>query len=255
MPANRVTWEEIKNWHNDKPILALTAYDYPTARHLDEAGVDILHVGDSLGMVVLGYQDTTQVTIDDITHHTKAVARARQRALITADLPYRTYETSAMALDNAKRLLAAGADAVKLEGGEEVLPQIRSLLAAGIPVMGHLGLLPQHIQEDGGIYRKKGKTEKEIARLKKDALLVQEAGIFALVLEAVVNEIATEVTASLRIPTIGIASGKGMTGQIRVVHDVLGLTPWFTFPHVKPLANLAAETQAAVRQLKKQISN
>ncbi|MDR1145253.1 MAG: 3-methyl-2-oxobutanoate hydroxymethyltransferase [Verrucomicrobiales bacterium] len=253
MSENRVTWEQIRQWRGAEPILALTAYDYPLARHLDEAGVDILHVGDSLGMVVLGYQDTTAVTLDDMIHHTRAVARARRRALLTADLPYRTYTTPAAAVASAGRLIDAGADAVKLEGGEEILPQLRAVLAAGIPVLGHLGLLPQQVREAGGVYRKKGKTGGEIQRLKKDALLLQEAGVFAVVLEAVVSEVAATVTAALTIPTIGIASGRGMTGQIRVAHDVLGLTPWFAFPHIKPLANLSAEIRAAVERLRQEL--
>jgi 3-methyl-2-oxobutanoate hydroxymethyltransferase len=256
MPADRVTCEHIRNWRAwgaPEPILALTAYDYPLARHLDEAGVDILHVGDSLGMIVLGLPDTTAVTLDDIAHHVKAVARARRRALLTADLPYRTYQTPEQALASARRLVECGADAVKLEGGGEILPQIQALVAAGIPVMGHLGLLPQHVLEEGGVYRKKGRTGEEVRILKQDALAVQEAGAFAIVLEAVVSSVAAEVTAMLAIPTIGIASGAGMTGQVRVAHDVLGLTPWFAFPHIKPLANLSADIRAAVLELKRQI--
>jgi 3-methyl-2-oxobutanoate hydroxymethyltransferase len=255
MSENRVTWQDIRDWHTSQPILALTAYDYPTARHLDEAGVDILHVGDSLGMAILGYDDTTEVTLGDIIHHTKAVSRARRHALVTADLPYRTYETADQAVNNARRLIEAGADAVKLEGGEAILPQIRAVLAASIPVMGHLGLLPQHIKEEGGIYRKKGKTDDEVTRLHRDAQLIQDAGVFAIVLEAVVSDVATELTRQLKVPTIGIASGAGKTGQIRVIHDVLGLTPWFAFPHVKPLVNLAQEIQDAVRRLKQQIND
>ncbi|MDR1191349.1 MAG: 3-methyl-2-oxobutanoate hydroxymethyltransferase [Verrucomicrobiales bacterium] len=254
MLENRVTWERIRDWRGPEPLLALTAYDYPTARLLDEAGADILHVGDSLGMTVLGYADTTAVTLGDMAHHTRAVARARRRALVTADLPCRTYESPSAAVDNARVLLDAGADGVKLEGGEEILPQIRAVLAAGIPVLGHLGLLPQHIREEGGVYRKKGRTDAEVTRLLRDAALLQEAGVFAIVLEAVVGEVAAAVTKSLTVPTIGIASGAGMTGQIRVIHDVLGLTPWLAFPHVKPQVNLAAEIKTAVQKLRREIS-
>ncbi|MDR2462318.1 MAG: 3-methyl-2-oxobutanoate hydroxymethyltransferase [Verrucomicrobiales bacterium] len=252
MPENRVTWEQIKNWREAEPIFALTAYDYPTARLLDEAGVDILHVGDSLGMTVLGCADTVDVTISDMAHHTKAVARARRRALVTADLPCQTYATPVDAVCNARLLVAAGTDAVKIEGGADIVPQIRALSAAGIPVMGHIGLLPQRIRDEGGIYRKKGRTDAEVQRLREDAVAVQEAGVFAIVLEAVVSEVAVELTRRLAVPTIGIASGAGMRGQIRVIHDVLGLTPWFDFPHVKPVVNLAAEIKDAVRQLKRQ---
>ncbi|MDD5263146.1 MAG: 3-methyl-2-oxobutanoate hydroxymethyltransferase [Methylacidiphilales bacterium] len=252
MPQDRITWQAIRDQGLPLPILSVTAYDYPMARHLDEAGVDILHVGDSLGMVVLGLPDTIAVTMEDMIRHTGAVARARKRALVTSDLPYRSYETARDAVKNSKALIDAGADAVKMEGGEEILNQIAAVLGEGIPVQGHLGMLPQHVREEGG-YHKKGKTLGEVARLKREALLLEQAGVFSIVLEAVVEDVAGEITQSLKIPTIGIASGKKTSGQIRVLQDVLGLTPWFDFPHVKPQAHLAEEVRRAIRALKAEI--
>jgi 3-methyl-2-oxobutanoate hydroxymethyltransferase len=244
MPETRISTGDIRHWKQARPIFAVTAYDYPMGRHLDEAGVDILHVGDSLGMVVLGYENTTCVTMDDMLRATESVARARQRALITADLPYQSYESPSQALENAKRLISAGADAVKMEGGEDILAQIRSIRAAGIELQGHLGMLPQHILEEGG-YKKKGKALQEAEQLIRDGLLLQEEGMFSVVLEAVVEEVAGRMALALEIPTIGIASGTGTDGQIQVCTDLLGLTPWWNFPHVKPEARLGLEIQEA----------
>ena len=207
-------------------VPALTAYDYPTARLLDEAGVPIILVGDSLGMVVLGYPDTTQVTLAEMRHHVAAVARAKTRALVVADLPYHTYQTAQNAVANAHILIGAGAEAVKLEGGIEVVPEIRELRKAGIAVMGHIGMLPQSVKEQGG-YKIKGRSEAEKERLLTDALAVQEAGAFAVVMELVEPELAGKITAELTIPTIGIGSGTHCGGQILVTHDLVGAFPWF----------------------------
>ncbi|MFH1067089.1 MAG: 3-methyl-2-oxobutanoate hydroxymethyltransferase [bacterium] len=251
IPRNTV--EDIRRWPKGKLLLALTAYDYPMARVLDEAGVDILHVGDSLGMVVLGFPDTTSVTMDDILRSVGAVARARQRALLTADLPLGSYDTPERAVANARVLTQAGADAVKVEGGREILPQIQALRKAGIEVEGHLGMLPQHVREEGG-YKRKGKTAEEISKLKDDAQAIVEAGVFSVVLEVVVPEIAEELTQMLPVPTLGIASGLKTTGQIRVTHDILGLCPWFAPAHAKPVVRLSEQITQAINDLKQQLS-
>lgn len=227
-------------------IAALTAYDYPTARLLDEAGLDLILVGDSLGMVVLGYPDTTSVTLDDMLRHTGAVARGAKNTLVVADLPIGTYDTPAEATANARRLLEAGAQAVKLEGGAAVAPQIRALVAADIPVLAHIGMLPQHIREEGG-YKIKGRTPEEAAEIRRDAEAVQEAGAFAVVMEIVIPGLAAEITPSLHIPSIGIGSGDGCDGQILVLHDLVGLFPWFRPKFAVPRAELAAPLVQAAR--------
>ncbi len=226
-------------------ITSLTAYDYPTARLLDEAGIDIILVGDSLGMVVLGYQDTTEVTLDAMIHHTRAVARAVKRALLVADLPIHTYDTAAEAVKNARALVEAGAQAVKLEGGASHAAQIRAIVEAGIPLMGHIGMLPQSVREEGG-YKLKGRTEAEANVLLEDARAVQEAGAFAVVLEIVAAETSRQITEALEIPTIGIGSGESCDGQILVTHDLIGLFPWFVPKFVKPEADVAGEIRKAV---------
>ena len=226
-------------------IAALTAYDYPTARLLDEAGLDLILVGDSLGMVVLGYPDTTSVTIEDMTRHTGAVARGAKNTLVVTDLPIDTYGTPAEAVANAQRLVAAGARAVKLEGGVAVVPQIRALVAAGIPVLAHIGMLPQHIREEGG-YKIKGRTPDEAEAIRRDADAVQDAGAFAVVMEIVIPGLAADISPTLQIPSIGIGSGDGCDGQILVLHDLVGLYPWFRPKFAVPRAELAGPlTQAA----------
>src|SRR5579885_521255 len=226
-------------------IAALTAYDFPTAKLLDECGLPVIFVGDSLGMVVLGYPDTTHVTMADMEHHVRAAARARPNALLGADLPFRSYQTPEEAVANAKRLVAAGAEFVKAEGGREILPQVRAILAAGIPFMGHLGMLPQHVLEEGG-YHVKGKNEDEQRRLLQDAEWLAEAGAFALVLELVAPPTARLISQTISIPTIGIGSGPDCDGQILVLHDLIGLFPWFTPRFVRPRAHCAAEIKNAV---------
>lgn len=232
-------------------VVSLTAYDYVSARLADEAGVDLILVGDSLGMVVAGYENTTFVTMDHMIYHTGIAARAVQNALLASDLPYRSYETPAQAVENAHRLIDAGAEAVKLEGGESILPQIQAILAAGIPVIGHLGMLPQSIIEEKG-YRRKGKTAGEASRLRRDALLLQEAGVSAIVIECVVAELAAEITSALDIPTIGIGSGPACRGEIAVFHDVIGAFPWFHPPFAVAHAQVAAEISQAIAKYSEQ---
>jgi 3-methyl-2-oxobutanoate hydroxymethyltransferase len=230
-------------------IAALTAYDFPMTRLLDEAGIPLLLVGDSLGMVVLGYADTTHVTMEDMVHHVRAAARAKPRALLVADLPYHSYETLEMAETNARRLVTAGARAVKAEGGRAILPQIQGILAAGIPFLGHLGMLPQHVLEEGG-YHIKGKKDAEREALMADARALEQAGAFAIVLELVTPPVAKEITLSISIPTIGIGAGPDCDGQILVTPDLLGMLPWYNLKHVKPRLNAAEQMRAVVKEWK-----
>lgn len=225
-------------------IAVLTAYDYPTARLLDESGIDVLLVGDSLGMVVLGYSDTTLVTMDEMLHHTRAVARGAVRAMIWADLPIASYDTPAQAVENGRRLMDAGAHAVKLEGGHSHAPQISALTEAGIPVMAHIGMMPQSVRIEGG-YRIKGKTTEQADALLADALAVEAAGSFALLLELVVPAVAQTISEHLTIPTIGIGSGVGCDGQVLVTHDLIGLFPWFRPKFVTPKASIGVDIAAA----------
>lgn len=229
-----------------RPISALTAYDYPSARLLDESGTDLLLVGDSLGMVVLGFPDTTHVTLEHMLHHVAAVARARPQALLVGDLPIHTYETPAQALATAQRLVAAGAEAVKLEGGLGQVEKIRAITAAGIPVMGHLGMLPQRVLEEGG-YRKKGKTPEQMQALRDGAEAIIGAGVFAIVFESIVPATARLLTAGISVPSIGIGCGEGnCDGEVAVLTDLLGSYPWFVPPFAKPEADLAQLTRGAV---------
>ena len=223
----------------------LTAYDYPTARLFDAAGVDILLVGDSLGMVVLGYPDTTHVTMDQMLHHVAAVARAKPKALVIGDFSIGSYPDPATALANARRLVGAGAEAVKLEGGVRQADKVRAIVDAGIPVCGHLGMLPQRVLEEGG-YRKKGKTPEQSAALLEGAQALVEAGVFAIVLESVVPATAEWISSQIAVPTIGIGSG-GHTcdGEVSVATDLIGTFPWFVPPFAKPEANLAPQITAA----------
>ena len=225
-------------------IAALTAYDYPTARLLDEAGVPLILVGDSLGMVVLGYPDTTQVTIDEMRHHTAAVARAPIRALVVADLPFHTYQTPEEAVANARLLTSAGAQAVKLEGGASVVPEILALRQAGIAVMGHIGMLPQSVREEGG-YKIKGRSETERMQLLADAQAIEAAGVFAIVLELVEAETAALITSNVGVPTIGIGSGANCDGQILVTHDLVGGFPWFKPKFAVTRADVAGAIRGA----------
>jgi 3-methyl-2-oxobutanoate hydroxymethyltransferase len=227
-------------------ITALTAYDYPTARLLDESGIDIILVGDSVGMVVLGYEDTTSVTLEEMLHHTRAAARGVKRALLVGDMPIHSYETDGQAVATARALVEAGAQAVKLEGGANECAKIEAIAAAGIPVMAHIGMLPQHVREEGG-YKVKGKTSRELELLLDDAKCVQHAGAFAVVLEIVTPDAARQVTSLLEIPTIGIGSGSQCDGQILVTHDLIGLFPWFTPKFVSPEARVADDIRRAAQ--------
>jgi len=233
-----------------RKIAALTAYDYPTARLLDECGVDFILVGDSLGMVVLGFPDTTSVTMEHMVHHCAAVARGVKEALVVADLPIGTCETPAAALANSRRLVEAGADAVKIEGAR--FAQISVVVEAGIPVVAHLGMLPQRIREEGG-YHVKGKTPMEAAALLEQSLAVEAAGAFAVVLELAKPDVAAQISDTVRIPTIGIGSGPSCDGQILVIHDLIGMFPWFRPRFAKPEADVATEIRAAIGAYRKRI--
>ena len=233
MSETRETPQTILQRKGREPIAALTAYDFPMAKLLDDAGVPLLLVGDSLGMVVLGYPDTTLVTLDEMEHHVRAVARARPRGLVAADLPFETYETPAQAVESAKRLVAAGAEAVKAEGGQAILPQLEAIHAVGIPFLGHLGMLPQHVLEEGR-YRIKGRDEAQREALLADTRALGQAGAFGIVLELVTPSVAAEITAAINIPTIGIGSGGDCDGQILVTTDLLGTSTDFIPKHVRP---------------------
>lgn len=229
-------------------ISMLTAYDYTTAKLLDEAGVNTILVGDSLGNVILGYEDTISVTVEDMIHHSAAVARGAKNALVVTDLPFMSYQTSVYdAVVNAGRLMKEGrAGAVKLEGGKEVCPQIKAIVSAGIPVVAHLGLTPQSINTFGG-FKVQGKTEAAAKKLIEDAKAVEEAGAFLLVLECVPAKLAKLVTESINIPTIGIGAGAGCDGQVLVIYDMLGMFSDFKPKFVKHFANAGDMIREAVK--------
>jgi len=234
---------------NKKKITCLTAYDYPTARLMDEAGVDVVLVGDSVAMVVLGYESTLPLTMEESLHHTKAVRRGVQRALVVADMPFGTYQGDVNeALKNAVRFVKeAGAEAVKVEGGERRLEVIARLTEAEIPVMGHVGLTPQSVNAMGG-YRVQGKTAGGAEQLLRDARAVEAAGAFSIVLEGIPRELAAEITKSVRIPTIGIGAGPDCDGQILVLHDLLGLTFQEPPKFARRYANVGEVISQAVRE-------
>jgi 3-methyl-2-oxobutanoate hydroxymethyltransferase len=227
-------------------ITMLTAYDYPTALALDQSGVDAILVGDSLGMVVLGYENTLPVTMEEMLHHCRAVARGARHALLIGDMPFMSYQVSVEeAVRNAGRFLQQGGmDAVKLEGGRERLETVRAIVAACIPVMGHLGLTPQSVHALGG-FRPQGRNAAAARRLLEDALLLEEAGIFSLVLESVPARLAELISRRLAVPTLGFGAGPGCYGQVLVTHDLLGLFDRFTPRFVKKYADLHAEMQRA----------
>ena len=254
-----MTPDELANWRHRKgndaaPLLSLTAYDYPTARILDEAGVDLILVGDSLGMVFAGLPDTTGVTIDHMVYHTEVVRRGVKRAALVSDLPYRSYNDIESTLANARRLVEAGADLVKLEGGTGQKEKIAALNEAGIATVGHLGMLPQRVLEEGG-YKKKGKTDEGIERLLQGARDIEQAGVAAIVLESVVASVADQITAEISVPTIGIGSGENCDGQIRVINDLVGSYPWFVPPFATTYANYAEDLRHAVEEFRKEIAN
>jgi 3-methyl-2-oxobutanoate hydroxymethyltransferase len=246
----KITVETIRAMKSrGEKIAALTAYDFPMAKLLDEAGIPFLLVGDSLGMVVLGYPDTTHVTMAEMEHHVRAAARAKPNALLGADLPFKSYETISDAVANAKKLISAGAEFVKAEGGAEILPQVRAILENEIPFCGHLGMLPQHVLEEGG-YKIKGKVEAEHQKLLADAKLLADTGAFAIVLELVTPQVAKEISEKISVPTIGIGSGPDCDGQILVTPDLTGSFPWFTPRFVKPHLNAAEQMRAAIEKWK-----
>lgn len=236
----KVTVRDFRQKKKDgQPITMLTAYDYPTALAVDQAGIDSILVGDSLGMVVLGYPNTLSVTMDDMIHHCKAVARGASTALLVGDLPFMSYQVSVeQAVSNAGRFLQqAGMDAVKLEGGRERAEAVRQIVAAGIPVMGHLGLTPQSVNTLGG-FRPQARTSGAARKLIEDAQALEKAGAFSLVLESVPARLAEWISKELSIPTIGIGAGVGCDGQVLVTHDLLGLFDRFTPKFVKKYTNL-----------------
>ena len=222
-----------------EPITMLTAYDYPTAMAIDKAGIDSILVGDSLGMVVLGYENTLPVTMDEMLHHARAVSRGAKSALLVGDMPFMSYQVSTEeAVRNAGRFLQqAGMDAVKLEGGRERADAVRAIVGTGIPVMGHLGLTPQSVHQIGG-FRAQGKTASAAKRLLEDAHILEDAGAFSIVLESVPAQLAEYISKQISIPTIGIGAGAGCDGQVLVTHDLLGLFERFTPKFVKQYANL-----------------
>jgi 3-methyl-2-oxobutanoate hydroxymethyltransferase len=235
-------------------ISALTAYDFFTAKVMDEVGIHLILVGDSLGMAVLGYENTLPVTMDEMVHHTKAVARAKPRALLVADMPFMTYSTVRTALENAGRFIQVGAEAVKLEGGESIVEQVRALVGAGIPVLGHIGLLPQSILETGG-YKIQGRTPQSAERVLRDAKALEQAGAFAIVIEGTATAVAEQVTKSVSVPTIGIGAGLHCDGQILVSNDMLGLFTSFMPKHVKRYANLSEEMRKAFAAYKGEVES
>ena len=230
----------LKKKTGHEPITMMTAYDYPAALFVDQSGIDSILVGDSLGMVVLGYETTLPVTMEDMLHHCKAVARGASRALLIGDMPFMSYQASVQeAVHNAGRFLKeAGMDAVKLEGGRERLEAVRAIVDAGIPVIGHLGLTPQSVHALGG-FRVQGKTAKTALRIYEDAIMLQEAGCFSIVLESIPAQLAQRISDDLEIPTIGIGAGAACDGQVLVVHDALGMFDRFTPRFVKQYVNLS----------------
>lgn len=235
-------------------ITMLTAYDYPFAHLVDEAGIDMILVGDSLSMVVQGNETTLPVTLEEMIYHTKIVVRATKKAMVVADMPFMSYQVSIEeAVRNAGRLIKeAGAHAVKLEGGREILSQVKAITEAEIPVIGHLGLTPQAFLRMGG-YRLQGKTEEQAKRIIEDALRLQDKGAVAIVLEVIPSELAKEITESLEIPTIGIGAGVHCDGQVLVIHDLLGLFEKFTPKFVKKYANLREDVLKAIIKYKEEV--
>ena len=239
------TFQEMKQ--KGEKISMLTCYDYSTAKLMDEAGVNSLLIGDSLGNVILGYEDTLSVTMEDMIHHTAPVARGAKNALVIADMPFMSYQASVYdAVTNAGRLMKEGrANAVKLEGGEEILESVNRILSAGIPVMGHLGLTPQSIHKFG-TYNVRAKDEEEAEKLVRDAHLLEDAGCFAIVLEKIPAALGTRVASELRIPIIGIGAGGGVDGQVLVIHDMLGINKGFSPRFLRRYADLHEVMTGAV---------
>ncbi|MFK5921599.1 MAG: 3-methyl-2-oxobutanoate hydroxymethyltransferase [Verrucomicrobiota bacterium] len=252
LPANHPFQPLFDKMAADEVISSLTAYDYPTARLLDEAGIDLILVGDSLGMVFAGLDDTTGVTMEHMLYHTEVVARGIKNALLVADLPYHSYLSVEDAVNNAQRLMQAGAHAIKLEGGTTQLDKVEALTRQGIPMVGHIGMLPQRVKEEGG-YKKKGKTQHDADRLLRSAQDLEKAGAGAIVLESMLAEVATRITQEINIPTIGIGAGNECNGQIRVIHDLVGAYPWFRPPFAKTYADFAGDMGKAAQSFIEEI--
>ena len=254
MEKSKVTVPQLRSLKAKKKIVMVTAYDYPQAASADRAGVDVVLVGDSLGNVILGYDSTLPVTMDDMIHHTKAVRRGVEWALLTADMPYLSYHVSvAETVRNAGRFIQeAGAEAVKVEGGKKRIPAIRAILDAEIPVMGHLGLTPQSIHTLGG-YKVQGRAAGQEEMLVEDALALEEAGVFAIVLECIPASVAERITRSLAISTIGIGAGSGCDGQVLVLHDLLGWSPGPRHTFVRAYADLSGEIHRALIRFKEDV--
>jgi 3-methyl-2-oxobutanoate hydroxymethyltransferase len=252
-----VTTARLRRMKREKePIAVITAYDYPSARHAEAAGADVLLVGDSLGNVVLGYDSTVPVTLDDMVHHAKAVARGAKRSFVVVDMPFLTYHGSLdKTLANAARLMQEGmAKAVKLEGGGEIAGTVRALVSAGVPVMGHIGLTPQSIHQLGG-YFVQGKTDAKAEKLLEDAKRLEEAGAFALVLELVPEEVAARITGALDIPTIGIGAGRHCDGQVLVFHDMLNIGHPAPKTFAKTYADVGGTIEAAIAEYVREVKN
>ncbi len=248
MAEERVTTAHFRKWKEDKrPITMLTAYDFPLARLVDEAGIDSILVGDSVGNVVLGYDSTLPVTMDEMIHHARAVTRGVSRALVIGDMPFLSYQISREeAVRNAGRFVKeAGAQAVKLEGGQDMAGTIRAIVSSGIPVAGHIGLTPQYVHQLGG-YRVQGRQAEAARRLLADAVSLADAGVFCIVLECVPAEVAGRITSSVGVPTIGIGAGPDCDGQVLVTHDLLGLYGGFSPKFVKRYTNLVDEIKKAL---------
>lgn len=239
---------------NNQKITMITSYDYSMASLVDEAGIDMILVGDSLGNVTLGYDTTLPVTMDDMVHHTRAVSRAAKNAMVVADMPFLSYHISIEeAVRNAGRLIKeGGAQAVKLEGGEERLPVVRAILDAEIPIVGHIGLTPQSVNQFGG-FKVQGKDLETARKLIRDAKLLEEAGVFAITLEGVPGALAQKITESLSVPTIGIGAGKYCDGQVLVVYDALGMTRGHVAKFVKKFANLEPLIHEALQEYIKEV--
>lgn len=256
MQPKKLTIPDIKNRKNGTPISVMTAYDYPWAKLVDGAGIDIVLVGDSLGMVVLGYPDTVSVTMEEMIHHTKAAVRGVERALVVADMPFGSYNSSIpAAINNATRMLKEGrADAVKIEGGVDMAATVAAIVRAGIPVQGHIGLTPQTATSLGG-FKVQGKSAQAAKQLLEDARALEEAGCFSMVLEAIPAPLAEHITREVGIPTIGIGAGPACDGQVLVIHDLVGLYDRFTPKFVKQYAKLSESVAAALAQYKTEVES
>ena len=253
----RITVSQIQEMKREnRRITMLTAYDYTMARLLDESGVDMLLVGDSLGMVVLGYESTVPVTLEVMIHHTRAVSRGAKKALVVGDLPFLTYHASIEeAIHNAGRFLQeGGAQAVKVEGGVPMAPTVKAIVNCGIPVMGHIGLTPQSVHQLGG-FKVQGKTDQAAAGLIADAKALEEAGAFAIVLECIPAPLSKLITERVNVATIGIGAGVHCDGQVQVINDIIGLFPDFVPKHARQYARLGDEVRAVAKQYIEDVRN